>query len=74
MRADQVIATHGNTDFDAFGAMLAARMLYPEAVVAVATRPVARGQRRTATGKAESLLRDGMAGMLTTRRPTRSVR
>jgi tRNA nucleotidyltransferase (CCA-adding enzyme) len=37
MRADQVIATHGNTDFDAFGAMLAARMLYPEAVVAVAT-------------------------------------
>lgn len=37
MRADQVIATHGNTDFDAFGAMLAARRLYPEAVVAVAT-------------------------------------
>ncbi len=37
MRADQVIATHGNTDFDAFGAMLAARMLYPEAVVAIAT-------------------------------------
>jgi tRNA nucleotidyltransferase (CCA-adding enzyme) len=37
MRAEQVIATHGNTDFDAFGAMLAARLLYPEAVVAVAT-------------------------------------
>jgi tRNA nucleotidyltransferase (CCA-adding enzyme) len=37
MRAEQVIATHGNTDFDAFGAMLAARLLYPGAVVAVAT-------------------------------------
>ena len=37
MRADQVIATHGNTDFDAFGAMLAARLLYPDAVVALAT-------------------------------------
>jgi tRNA nucleotidyltransferase (CCA-adding enzyme) len=36
MRAEQVIATHGNTDFDAFGAMLAARLLYPGAVVAVA--------------------------------------
>ncbi len=35
MRAQQVIATHGNTDFDAFGAMLAARLLYPGAVVAV---------------------------------------
>jgi tRNA nucleotidyltransferase (CCA-adding enzyme) len=37
MRAEQVIATHGNTDFDAFGAMLAARLLYPDAVVGVAT-------------------------------------
>ena len=37
MRAEQVIATHGNTDFDAFGAMLAARLLYPSAVVAVGT-------------------------------------
>jgi tRNA nucleotidyltransferase (CCA-adding enzyme) len=37
VRAEQVIATHGNTDFDAFGAMLAARLLYPDAVVAVAT-------------------------------------
>jgi tRNA nucleotidyltransferase (CCA-adding enzyme) len=37
MRAEHVIATHGNTDFDAFGAMLAARLLYPEAVVAVGT-------------------------------------
>jgi tRNA nucleotidyltransferase (CCA-adding enzyme) len=35
MRAEQVVATHGNTDFDAFGAMLAARLLYPGAVVAV---------------------------------------
>ncbi len=35
MRAEEVIATHGNTDFDAFGAMLAARRLYPAAVVAV---------------------------------------
>ena len=32
MRADTVIATHGNTDFDAFASMLAARRLYPEAV------------------------------------------
>ncbi len=37
MRAEQVIATHGNTDFDAFGAMFAARLLYPDAVVAVGT-------------------------------------
>jgi tRNA nucleotidyltransferase (CCA-adding enzyme) len=37
MRAEQVIATHGNTDFDAFAAMLAARLLYPDAVVAVGT-------------------------------------
>jgi tRNA nucleotidyltransferase (CCA-adding enzyme) len=35
MRAEEVIATHGNTDFDAFAAMLAARRLYPGAVVAV---------------------------------------
>ena len=35
MRADEVIATHGNTDFDAFAAMLAARRLYPAGVVAV---------------------------------------
>ena len=37
MRAEQVIATHGNTDFDAFGAMLAVRLLYPGAVVSVAS-------------------------------------
>ena len=35
MRAETVIATHGNTDFDAFAAMLAARRLYPGAAVAV---------------------------------------
>jgi tRNA nucleotidyltransferase (CCA-adding enzyme) len=35
MRAEQVVASHGNTDFDGFGAMLAARLLYPGAVVAV---------------------------------------
>jgi tRNA nucleotidyltransferase (CCA-adding enzyme) len=32
VRAETVIATHGNTDFDAFAAMLAARHLYPGAV------------------------------------------
>jgi tRNA nucleotidyltransferase (CCA-adding enzyme) len=36
MKAATVIATHGNTDFDAFGSMLAARRLYPEAVVSLA--------------------------------------
>jgi len=35
MRAETVIATHGNTDFDAFAAMLAARRLYPGAAVAL---------------------------------------
>jgi tRNA nucleotidyltransferase (CCA-adding enzyme) len=35
MRAPEVIVTHTNTDFDAFAAMLAARRLYPDAVVAV---------------------------------------
>ena len=35
MRAEEVIATHGNTDFDAFAAMIAARRLYPGSVVAV---------------------------------------
>jgi tRNA nucleotidyltransferase (CCA-adding enzyme) len=34
MRAEEVIATHGNTDFDAFAAMVAARRLYPGAVIA----------------------------------------
>ena len=36
MRAEQVIATHGNTDFDGFAAMLAARHLFPGAVVCLA--------------------------------------
>ena len=36
MRAEQVIATHGNTDFDALASMLAARRLYPDAVVCLA--------------------------------------
>src|SRR3982751_1582908 len=35
MRAETVIVTHANTDFDAFAAMLAARRLYPGAVVAL---------------------------------------
>jgi tRNA nucleotidyltransferase (CCA-adding enzyme) len=35
MRAEEVIATHGNTDFDAFAAMVAARRLYPNAVVSL---------------------------------------
>src|SRR6266849_2828157 len=35
MRAETVIATHGNTDFDALGAAVAARLFYPGAVVAL---------------------------------------
>jgi tRNA nucleotidyltransferase (CCA-adding enzyme) len=35
MKAPEVIATHTNTDFDAFAAMLAARRLYPDAIVSV---------------------------------------
>jgi tRNA nucleotidyltransferase (CCA-adding enzyme) len=33
MRSDDVIATHVNTDFDAFASMLAVRHLYPGAVI-----------------------------------------
>ena len=33
MRSAELIATHTNTDFDAFAAMVAARKLYPEAAV-----------------------------------------
>src|ERR671924_913746 len=33
VRAEEVIVSHGNTDFDAFAAMVAARRLYPDAVV-----------------------------------------
>src|SRR5438067_7544391 len=36
MRAEILVATHTNTDFDAFAAMLAARRLYPGAVVCLA--------------------------------------
>jgi tRNA nucleotidyltransferase (CCA-adding enzyme) len=36
MRAEEVVATHTNTDFDAFAAMVAARRLYPGAIVCVA--------------------------------------
>src|SRR5205085_12347391 len=36
MRAATVVASHTNTDFDAFAAMLAARRLYPGAVVCLA--------------------------------------
>ena len=35
MRAEEVIATHTNTDFDAFASQLAARRLYPGALVAL---------------------------------------
>ena len=35
MQAATVIATHTNTDFDAFASLLAARRLYPDAVVAL---------------------------------------
>jgi len=35
MKAPEVIATHANTDFDAFAAMLAARRLYADAVIGV---------------------------------------
>src|ERR687885_2970513 len=36
MKAETVIATHGNTDFDAFAAMLAARRLYPGSIACLA--------------------------------------
>jgi len=35
LRSVEVIVTHANTDFDAFAAMLAARRLYPGAVIAL---------------------------------------
>jgi tRNA nucleotidyltransferase (CCA-adding enzyme) len=35
VKALEVIATHANTDFDAFASLLAARRLYPDAVVAI---------------------------------------
>jgi len=36
MRAETLVATHTNTDFDGFAAMLAARRLYPGAIVCLA--------------------------------------
>src|ERR687886_922980 len=36
MRADEVIATHTNTDFDAFASLLGARRLYPGATACIA--------------------------------------
>ncbi|HET9322541.1 MAG TPA: CBS domain-containing protein [Gaiellaceae bacterium] len=35
MKAPEVIATHQNTDFDAFASLLAVRRLYPDAVIAL---------------------------------------
>ena len=35
MKAPEVIATHQNTDFDAFASLLAVRRLYPDAVIAI---------------------------------------
>ena len=35
MRAETVIATHTNADFDAFGSLLAVRRLYEGAVAAL---------------------------------------
>ena len=54
MRAEQVIATHGNTDFDAFASMLAARRLYPDAVVC-ASGSLSRNVREFARLHAEEL-------------------
>ena len=42
MRAETVIATHANTDFDAFASMLAVRHLYPGAVVCLYAPDVVR--------------------------------
>src|SRR2546423_14303445 len=54
MRAEHVIATHGNTDFDAFASMLAARRLYPDAVVCV-SGSLSRNVREFARLHAEEL-------------------
>ena len=35
MRTTELIASHGNTDFDAFAAMVAAGKLYPEAAISL---------------------------------------
>src|SRR5947207_5974844 len=54
MRAEEVIATHGNTDFDAFASMLGARRLYPDAVVCV-SGSLSRNVREFARLHAEEL-------------------
>jgi tRNA nucleotidyltransferase (CCA-adding enzyme) len=54
MRAEELIATHGNTDFDAFASMLAARRLYPDAVVCV-SGSLSRNVREFARLHAEEL-------------------
>ena len=54
MRAEQVIATHGNTDFDAFASMLGVRRLYPDAVVC-ASGSLSRNVREFARLHAEEL-------------------
>src|SRR6266550_2698972 len=54
MRAEEVIATHGNTDFDAFASMLAARRLYPDAAVCV-SGSLSRNVREFARLHAEEL-------------------
>ena len=54
MRAETVVATHGNTDFDAFASMLGARRLYPDAVVAV-SGSLSRNVREFARLHAEEL-------------------
>src|SRR5919206_181695 len=54
MRAEQVIVTHGNTDFDAFASMLAARRLYPEAAICL-SGALSRNVREFARLHAEEL-------------------
>ncbi|HZR92353.1 MAG TPA: CBS domain-containing protein [Gaiellaceae bacterium] len=54
MRAEEVIATHVNTDFDAFASLIAARCLYPSAV-AVLPSVLNRNVREFARLHAEAL-------------------
>jgi tRNA nucleotidyltransferase (CCA-adding enzyme) len=54
MRCETVIATHGNTDFDAFASMLAARRLYPDAAVCP-PRTLSRNVREFARLHADEL-------------------
>src|SRR4026208_659881 len=84
MRAETVIAPHGNTDFDAFAATLAARLLYPGAVVGLAgslnrnvrefarlrAREVALVDRPRAPERAARRLRPGAIRRLVVAAPT----